>query len=86
MAGMRSYESTAAPYRFRIWANGVETHQADATIDGPEELWHEASTSACEMVRNMSGRVQPGLDWRFEVTDHAGTVVSLFSFRAEMLP
>jgi uncharacterized protein DUF6894 len=75
----------SAPYRFRILTNGVETHRADTfAVDDPEELWHEAAMSACDMIRNMYGHIQPGLDWRLEVTDRSGKVISLFSFKAEM--
>lgn len=85
MAGMDGSNPTTAPYRFRILANGVETHRADTIATGdPDELWHEAAMSACDMIRNMYGRIQPGLDWRLEVTDRSGKVISLFSFKAEM--
>ncbi|WP_156164623.1 hypothetical protein [Bradyrhizobium sp. LTSP885] len=85
MAGMHGSNPTAAPYRFRILANGVETHRAETVASNdPEELWHEAAMSACDMIRNMYGRIEPGLDWRFEVTDGTGKVISLFSFKAEM--
>lgn len=83
---MRGYELTMSPYRFRIWADGIETHFVDVVaIDGPDQLWREAATSAGDMIRNMSERITPGLDWRLEVTDNAGTVIGLFSFKAELL-
>ncbi|WP_426436474.1 DUF6894 family protein [Bradyrhizobium genosp. P] len=82
---MRNQETTTASYRFRVLANGVETHRADTIATGdPDELWHEAAMSACDMIRNMYGRIEPGLDWRLEVTDRSGKVISQFSFKAEM--
>ena len=85
MAGMRGDDVTAAEYRFRILSNGVETHDVvDLAVDNPDELWREAAMSVCDMIRNMSERIQPGLDWRFEVTDQSGKLISLFSFKAEM--
>lgn len=85
MAAMHGDNPKAAQYRFRIMANGIETHDVvDLAVDNPGELWREAAMSVCDMIRNMSGRIQPGLDWRFEVTDQSGKLISLFSFKAEM--
>ena len=69
---------------FRILSNGKEIDRGEfrASAD-PEELWHDASMTAFEMLREMYGSVEPGLDWLMEVSDQAGNVINKFSFRAE---
>jgi hypothetical protein len=83
---MRTFQENNVPFHFRVVANGVELHNVDAlTTSSPEELWHDAAISACETFREMFGRVEPGLDWRLEVTDQFGKIINLFSFKAEVV-
>ena len=73
-------------YRCRVFSNGDECLGIEAfTTRKPDEVWHEASMSACELIRNAYGRMEPGFDWRMEVLDPADRIIYQFSFKAEAL-
>jgi hypothetical protein len=76
-----------ASYRFRIFTNDCKVRESEALTFGedPEEVWHDAAMSSCEMLRDLYGRVTPGLDWRMEVSDRDEKVLYRFSFKAEAL-
>ena len=83
---MDQTQTEKARYQFRIVSNGVELRKEDCTaVSDPDELWHEAAMSACEMIREMYGRVEPSLAWSLEVCDQAEEVISRFSFNATRL-
>ena len=84
--GVNQTQVEKAQYQFRVVSNGVELRKEDCpTFSDPDELWHEAAMSACEMVREMFGRIEPGLAWSLEVCDEADEVISRFSFNATRL-
>jgi hypothetical protein len=58
-------------YRFRIFTNdyNVKEYEVRTFADDPDEVWHQAAMSSCDMLRDLYGRVTPGLDWRMEVSD-----------------
>jgi hypothetical protein len=71
-------------YRCRVFGTGDEFFGTETfTARNPDEVWHEASMSACELIRNAYGRMAPGFDWRMEVLDPAGKLIYQFSFKAE---
>jgi hypothetical protein len=73
-------------YFFRVFTNGVETHHSEGLeFSSKEDVWHEASTSTGEIIREMDGNMHAGLDWRMDVTDAGGKVIYRFSFKAEDL-
>jgi hypothetical protein len=76
----------SARFYFRVFTNGVERHASDGLVfSDKHEAWLEASTSTGEIIREMDGKMQPGLDWRMDVTDEAGQLIYRFSFTAEDL-
>jgi hypothetical protein len=73
-------------FYFRVFTDGVERHSSDGLLfANKQEAWHEASTSTGEILREMDGKMQPGLDWRMDVTDEAGHPIYRFTFKAEDL-
>jgi hypothetical protein len=73
-------------YFLRVFTNGIERHKTEGlAFLSDEEAWHEASTSAGEIIREMDGKMHPGLDWRMDVTDATGQLIFRFSFKAEEL-
>lgn len=73
-------------FLFEVVADGrqVNVSEALAIID-LEEVWHEGAMTTHEMLRNMFGLIEPGLDWRLEVFDDTGEAIYRFSFKAERL-
>ena len=75
-----------ALYFFRVFTNGVQLHASDGLLFENRHLaWQEASESTGQIIRDMDGRIEPGLDWRMDVSDEKGKVIYQFSFRAEDL-
>ena len=73
-------------YFFQVFTNGVRLHASDGLLFVNKRLaWQEAAESTCQIIRDMYGRIEPGLDWRMDVSDDTGKVVYQFSFRAEDL-
>jgi hypothetical protein len=71
---------------FRVITNGIQHQETDAlAFSNLEEVWHEGALSSCEIIREMQGRIEPGLDWRMDVADTEGNVIYRFSFLAETL-
>jgi hypothetical protein len=72
---------------FRVFTNGIERHQSDGLLfTSKEEAWHEASTSTGEIIREMDGKIEAGLDWRMDVTDEDGALIFRFALTAEEFP
>jgi hypothetical protein len=81
-----AHAAQPALYFFRVYTNDVESYHSDGLeFSSKEHVWHEASTSTGELIREMDGKMQPGLDWRMDVIDTGGKVVYRFSFKAEDL-
>jgi hypothetical protein len=73
-------------YFFSVFTNDTGRNQTDGlAFFSKEEAWHEASTATGEIIRDMDGKMHPGLDWRMDVTDATGNLIYRFSFKAEAL-
>lgn len=71
-------------YFLRVFTNGIERHRTEGlAFPSREAAWEEASTSAGEIIREMDGKMHPGLDWRMDVVDEAGRIIYRFCFSAE---
>jgi hypothetical protein len=78
------HDDSGQTYCLRIFTNGIARHETDGmTFSSRDDVWTEASASAGEIIREMHGNMHPGLDWRMDVSDAAGTVIYRFSFKAE---
>jgi hypothetical protein len=76
--------ATSSRFFFRVFTDGVERHRSEGLLfTDKHEVWQEASTSTGEILREIDGKMQPGLDWRMDVTDEAGQLIYRFSFKAE---
>ena len=73
-------------FHFRIFTNGTPHSETDPlSFDDLEEVWQEGAMSACEIIRDMHGRIEGDLDWRLDVSNDEGQVIYRFSFKAERL-
>lgn len=59
-------------------------------LDGVEladdaEAWHQATRACGEMLRDLDGDLEPGPEWRLEVTDGDAAPVFAIHFYAEWL-
>jgi hypothetical protein len=71
-------------YFFEISQNGLRADRTDGlTFPDKVAAWEEASVSCCEIIREMKGKIEPGLDWRMEVTDESGQAIYRLRFTAE---
>ncbi|MDB5504123.1 MAG: hypothetical protein JWR89_4025 [Tardiphaga sp.] len=71
-------------YHFRVFTNNEQLHESDALVfDDLDEVWHEGAMTSHEIIRTLLVRIDPGLDWRLEVSDDTGRMIYRFSFKAE---
>jgi hypothetical protein len=45
--------------------------------------WKEATVTACETIHDIDGRLQPGREWRLEVTDEFANPLYVLHVSAE---
>jgi hypothetical protein len=48
-----------------------------------QAAWEEATMACGEMIRTIDGHLQPGADWRMDVTDETGKLIYRLRFIAE---
>jgi Domain of unknown function (DUF6894) len=71
-------------YFFRVFTNDVGRHETEGLVfASKEDAWQEATNSTGEIIRDMDGNMHPGMDWRMDVTNAAGTLIYRLSFKAE---
>jgi hypothetical protein len=63
-------------YRSRLDTEGEE-------LPNNEAAWRWATIVAGELFRNMDGRLQPGQEWRLEVTDERRNPLYILRVYAE---
>ena len=56
-------------YFFNVYHNGAILDEEGYELADRSAAWAEATAAAGEMIRDLDGRLQPGKDWRLEVTD-----------------
>ena len=73
-------------YFFRTFTNGLERQRSEGlAFASLQDAWQEAAISSGEIIREMDGNIDPGLDWRLEVIGPSGDIIYRLSFTAEAL-
>ena len=71
-------------YFFRVFTDGVERHRTEGiAFPSKQDAWEEASISSGEILREMDGKMQVGMDWRMDVFNAAGDIIYRLSFKTE---
>lgn len=63
-----------------------EQHQVDKEgedLPNAHAAWNEATMMAGQMLQGMAGQLQPGSEWRMEVTDEFQNVLFVLNIKAE---
>lgn len=83
---MQDAGSAQQIYFFRTVTNGLERNRTEGlAFASKQEAWQEAAISSGEIIREMDGKMHPGIDWRMEVLNSAGDVIYRLSFHGEEL-
>jgi hypothetical protein len=56
-------------YFFHVHHERSHLDQIGEEFDSRHAAWKEATITAGQMLQSLDGKLQPGLDWRMEVTD-----------------
>lgn len=48
-----------------------------------DSAWKQASQMVGQILRDLDGKLEPGREWRMDVTDEDGTVLFALRFSAE---
>jgi hypothetical protein len=60
--------SAMARYFFNVYY-GDESFRDEVGEELPDDMaaWHEATASAGQSIRDLDGKLKPGIDWRMDV-------------------
>jgi hypothetical protein len=72
-----------ARYFFNVYY-GEESYLDDVGDDLPDDIaaWREATSSAAQSLKDLDGRLQPGTDWRMEVTTEDRSILYVIDVKA----
>ena len=56
-------------YFFHVHHERAELDQVGEEFPDQHAAWKEATITAGQMLQSLDGKLQPGIDWRMEVTD-----------------
>lgn len=83
---MQDNYSEKSFFHFRIFTNGSQKQESEPLdFADKSDVWEEGADASCEIIRGMMGKIEPGFDWRLEISDDTGKVIYRFSFKAEKL-
>jgi hypothetical protein len=58
-----------ALYFFNIYHGHPDLDAVGEELPDRNAVWSEATVTAGQMLQALAGKLQPGVDWRMEVTD-----------------
>jgi hypothetical protein len=70
-------------YFFHIHHNGAQMDRDGEELPDKDAAWKEATLTAGQMLQSIDGRLEPGHDWRMEVTDEFANPLYVIRVRAE---
>ena len=76
----RSKDSTLPKYFFHVYHN-----EPEIDYEGEElpDNWREATVMAGQTLQGLDGKLQPGREWRMEVTDEFANPLYVLHINAE---
>lgn len=70
-------------YFFNIYHERDEPDDIGEELPDQKAAWKEATISAGQLLQSLDGKLQPGCDWRMEVTDELARPLFIISVSAK---
>jgi hypothetical protein len=72
-------------YFFNVHHERSDADEVGEEFPDQQAAWREATITAGQLLQGLGGRLQPGRDWRLEVTDERANTVFLISVSAKYM-
>src|ERR1700682_5443247 len=80
---VRSKDSTLPKYFFHVYHNEPEVDYEGEELPDKHAAWREATVIAGQTLQGLDGKLQPGREWRMEVTDEFANPLYVLHINAE---
>ena len=70
-------------YFFHVYHERAELDYEGEELCDKHEAWKEATVIAGQTLQNLDGKLQPGREWRMEVTDEFANRLYVLHINAE---
>ncbi|HTA99818.1 MAG TPA: hypothetical protein VK804_05010 [Bradyrhizobium sp.] len=70
-------------YFFHVYHNRPEIDYEGEDLPDTHAAWREATVMAGQMLQGLDGKLQPGQEWRMEVTDEFAQILYVLHINAE---
>ena len=70
-------------YFFNVYHDRSEPDEIGEELPDRQAAWKEATITAGQILQSLDGKLQPGGDWRMEVTDEFGHPLYIISVSAK---
>jgi hypothetical protein len=79
----RSKDSALPKYFFHVYHNEPEIDYEGEELPDKHAAWREATVIAGQTLQGLDGKLQPGREWRMEVTDEFANALYVLHINAE---
>ena len=70
-------------YFFNVYHDRSERDEIGEELPDRQAAWKEATITAGQILQSLNGKLQPGCDWRMEVTDEFASLLYVISVSAK---
>jgi hypothetical protein len=70
-------------YFFNVYHERSEPDEVGEVLPDRQAAWKEATITAGQILQSLDGKLQPGCDWRMEVTDESSNALYVISVSAK---
>jgi hypothetical protein len=70
-------------YFFNVYHERSDTDEVGEELPDQQAAWREATITAGQLLQSLGGKLQPGCDWRLEVTDESANPLFLICVSAK---
>jgi hypothetical protein len=71
-------------YFFNVYHENEEPDEIGEQLTDLEAAWKEATVTAGQILQDLDGKLQPGVDWRLEVTDEFANLLFVINVNAKL--
>ena len=73
-------------YFFHVYYERAEVDHVGEDLPDKHAAWEEAIVTAGQIIQDIDGKLQPGKEWRMEVTDEFANRLYVIHINAEQEP
>jgi hypothetical protein len=71
-------------YFFNVYHENAEPDEIGEQLTDLDAAWKEAIVTAGQILQDLDGKFQPGVDWRLEVTDEFANLLFVINVNAKL--